>query len=192
MTFAEMDMMTLWELEKLKDQLRGRVTTLNGKVQKRKAYLKAARYPGCEPNYKTDEELIQLKIDLVEASNDLSRYKEYMTIRKCRINSEKAREELELQKVALEKARFEAENKDFINERDAKADARRPGGPNVWFGPEFNNIKGAEKRLVVMMAREIGQDRYNELRRIAYWDTRRGNNRYYTGTDQWNDRKGLF
>ena len=99
---------------------------------------------------------------------------------------------MEVYRIELERAQYEAENKDFIDGRNRKAEERRPGGPPVWFGSEFNNIKGSEKRLIVMMAREIGQARYQELKRIAYWDEKHRNNRYYTGKDTWDNRKGLF
>ena len=97
-----------------------------------------------------------------------------------------------MQEAKLRQAEADAANAKFIDERNAKANKRRPDQPYVWFGSEFNNIRGAEKRLIVMMAREIGQDRYQELKRIAYWDERHGNNRYYTGRDKWDNRKGLF
>ena len=191
-TYAELDQMTLYELREQKQKLTSTVTAVQNKIRKRKEYLKAARYPGYEPSVKNDPEILQLKIDLTEASNELSSFTEYMKIRNSRAKVEEARAALELHKIELEKAQFEADNKDFIDERNAKADERRPNGSNVWFGPEFNNIKGAEKRLIVMMAREIGQARYNELRRIAYWDDRHRNNRYYTGNDKFDGRKGLF
>lgn len=192
MTTEEMEVLSLVELRDCKQKLSGKITSLNRKMQKRKQYLKDARYPGYEPNIKGDAELLQMKEEMVGLVSEMSHLKEYIKLRNCRVSVETERAAFERRKIALEQAQFEAENKDFINGRNAKAEERRPGGPAVWFGPEFNNIKGAEKRLIVMMAREIGQNRYNELRRIAYWDHRNGNNRYYTGSAQWNDRKGLF
>jgi len=192
MTYADMDGMTLIELRDYKQKLSGRITALNRKIQKRKEYLKATRYPGYEPSVKNDPEIMQMKIELAEVSNEMSSFKEYRRLRENRVKVEEAKADLELHRIELEKMQFDAENRDFIDQRNAKASERRPGGPNVWFGPEFNNIKGAEKRLIVMMAREIGQARYQELKRIAYWDEHHRNNRYYTGDDKFDGRKGLF
>jgi len=192
MTNEKLDAMTMIELTDYKQKLSGRITALNRKIQKRKAYLKAARYPGYEPNIKNDPELLKLKDEMTEAANEMSAFKEYRKVRQSRVKVEEAKAALEMRKIELETMMYDAENKDFIDRRNAKAAERRPGGPNVWFGPEFNNIKGAEKRLIVMMAREIGQERYQELKRIAYWDEHHRNNRYYTGDDKFDGRKGLF
>ena len=194
--YPEWDKMSLLELGNLKQKMSNRCSALNRAIQKRKEAIKAAARPGEPVNSKSDPELIKLKIELTEASNDICNIKEYMQIRKSRAKIEEKivekQAELETYKIELEKAKYEAENKDFVDGRNAKANERRPGGPPVWFGREFDNIKGSEKRLIVMMAREIGQARYQELKRIAYWDEQHRNNRYYTGNDKWSDRKGLF
>ena len=192
MTHNEFDAMTLVELRDYKQKISAKITAANRKIQKRKAYLKAVRYPGYEPSVKNDDEILRLKVEVSEATNEMSSYKEYMKIRNSRAKVEEARANLEMHKIELEKMQYEADNKEFINCRNAKADERRPGGPSVWMGGEFNDIRGAEKRLIVMMAREIGQARYQELKRIAYWDEHHGNNRYYTGTEKFDGRKGLF
>lgn len=191
-TCPKWDGMTLLELGNEKTKLSNRCTALNRAIQKRKEYLKKARYPGYEPNVKEDPELIQLKTELCQASNDVCSIKEYLKARKAMAQVEEKKAQLEMYKIELEKAQYEAENQEFIDARNAKATERRPDQPYVWFGSEFNNIKGAEKRLIVMMAREIGQARYQELKRIAYWDEKHGNNRYYTGSNKWDNRKGLF
>lgn len=90
--------------------------------------------------------------------------------------------ELALMRIEMERAQLKFENKDVIEANNARADERRPGGPVVWFDPLFRNIKGAEKRLIVMMAREIGQARFAELKRIAFWDEHHRNNHYYSST----------
>lgn len=191
-TYAELDNLTLVELGNTKQKLKNNIAIIQNNIRKRREYLKAARYPGYEPSIKNDPEILQMKIDLEQAEKERSAFEEYLKIRKGRAKAEEARAELELYKIELEKAQYEAENKEFIDCRNAKADERRPHGGNVWMGGEFNNIKGAEKRLIVMMAREIGQARYQELKRIAYWDEHHKNNRYYTGNDKFDGRKGLF
>ena len=191
-TCPEWDRMSMLELSEEKQRMSNRCAALNRSIQKRKEVLKAKVRPGEPVGSKSDPELIKLKIELTEASNDVSNIKEYIQVRKARAKAEERKAELEVYKIELEKAQYEAENREFIDARNAKANERRPDQPYVWFGNEFNNIKGAEKRLVVMMAREIGQARYQELKRIAYWDEKHGNNRYYTGSNKWDNRKGLF
>ena len=191
-SYDELDRLSPYELKQLKTQMKSAVTIVQNKIRKRREYLRSVRYPGYEPNIKGDPEILQLKTNLTEAASELSSMEEYMKIRSSRVKVEEARATLEMHKIELEKAQFDAENKEFISVRNMKAEERRPHGPNVWFGPEFNNIRGAEKRLIVMMAREIGQERYNELRRIAYWDDQHRNNRYYTGSDRFDGKKGLF
>ena len=192
MNKSEMDAMTLMELSRYRQEVKNKLGDLGRKIQKRREYLKSARYPLYNAEINADEEIVQLKAEYEEAQKEMSAFKEYMKIRKSRASAEEAKAKLELQRVQLETMMFEAEHKDFIGERNRKADDRRPHGPNVWFGSEFNNIRGAEKRLIVMMAREIGQARYSELKRIAYWDENHGNNRYYTGDNRFDGRKGLF
>lgn len=192
MTKEELDRMSLPEIQTYGQKLSAELTKLNHEIRERKKYLRAVRYPGYEPNVKNDPEILRTKARVIELQRETANLKEYKRRRNAIADAERERAELERAKIRMERAQFEAENKDFIDERNSKADERRPSGPAVWMGQEFKNIKGAEKRLIIMMAREIGQMRYTELRRIAFWDHERGNNRYYTGNDNWNDRKGLF
>lgn len=65
----------------------------------------------------------------------------------------------------------------------------RPGN-RVYMGSEFKDCNGFERRLALLMAYEIGQERYNELRRQAGDDTRDGETLYYTGprpAARWDD-----
>ena len=52
----------------------------------------------------------------------------------------------------------------------------------VYFGKEWDEgLNGFQKRLVILMAREIGMDRYMELKRIAGDDGKTRNEAYYAG-----------
>ena len=69
-------------------------------------------------------------------------------------------------------------------ERNMKAMSRRPNGEQLTYLYEFDKMTGTKRRLAILMIREIGLDRFLELRRIASWDERHGNDAYYkTGRD---------
>lgn len=189
---SEYEKMSIRELRTEKQVLSNQVTKLQRAISKRKEYLKQVRYPGYSVSVDKDEEVIRLKTELEEVTRKCATLKDVKRIREQQLQAEQAKAKADMLEEKLRQDTLEAENAKFIDERNAKADERRPDQPYVWFGNEFNNIRGAEKRLIVMMAREIGQARYQELKRIAYWDERQGNNRYYTGRDTWDNRKGLF
>ena len=184
--------MTLKELRTERQVLVSRITSLNRQIGKRKEYLKKVRAPGTQIGLDQDEEIIRLKDELADVTQKCSALKAVKRVREEQLQAERAQAKADMKEAKLRQEEADAANAKFIDERNAKANDRRPDQPFVWFGSEFNNIRGAEKRLIVMMAREIGQDRYQELKRIAYWDERHGNNRYYTGRDKWDNRKGLF
>lgn len=61
---------------------------------------------------------------------------------------------------------------------------------HVYMGREFYDCNGYERRLALLMAMEIGQKRYDELKRQAADDTSRGETYFYTGTTvtrRWDD-----
>lgn len=184
--------MTLKELRTERQVLVSRITSLNRQIGKRKEYLKKVRAPGTQIGLDQDEEIIRLKDELADVTQKCSALKAVKRVREEQLQAERAQAKADMKEAKLRHEEADAANAKFIDERNAKANKRRPDQPYVWFGSEFNNIRGAEKRLIVMMAREIGQDRYQELKRIAYWDEQHGNNRYYTGRDKWDNRKGLF
>lgn len=184
--------MTLRELRTEKQVLSLQVTKLNRAISKRKEYLKKVRAPGCQVGLDQDEEIIRLKDELAEVTQKCCALKAVKRVREEQMQAERAQAKADIKEAKLRQEEADAANAKFIDERNAKARERRPDQPFVWFGSEFNNIRGAEKRLIVMMAREIGQARYQELKRIAYWDEKHRNNRYYTGKDTWDNRKGLF
>ena len=184
--------MTLKELRTERQVLVSRITSLNRQIGKRKEYLKSVRAPGTQIGLDQDEEIIRLKDELADVTQKCSALKAVKRVREEQLQAEQAQAKADMKEAKLRQEEVDAANAKFIDERNAKANKRRPDQPYVWFGSEFNNIRGAEKRLIVMMAREIGQARYQELKRIAYWDEQHGNNRYYTGRDKWDNRKGLF
>jgi len=184
--------MTLRELRTEKQVLSMQITKLNRAIGQRKEYLKKVRAPGCPVGLDQDEEIIRLKDELAEITQKCGTLKAIKRVREEQLQAERAQAKADLMEAKHRQEETDAANAKFIDERNAKANERRPDQPFVWFGSEFNNIRGAEKRLIVMMAREIGQARYQELKRIAYWDEQHGNNRYYTGRDKWDNRKGLF
>lgn len=61
-----------------------------------------------------------------------------------------------------------------------KPRGERPGN-RVYMGREFYDCNGYERRLALLMAMEIGQKRYEELKRQASDDTSRGETYFYTG-----------
>ena len=70
-----------------------------------------------------------------------------------------------------------------------KPRGERPGN-RVYMGREFYDCNGYERRLALLMAMEIGQKRYEELKRQAADDTSRGETYFYTGTTvtaRWDD-----
>ena len=67
-----------------------------------------------------------------------------------------------------------------------KPRGERPEG-KVYFGGEWREgLNAFQKRLVILMAREIGQERYQELKRQALDDYRKRETEFYTGSKHWN------
>lgn len=70
-------------------------------------------------------------------------------------------------------------------EQKKKPRGERPEGM-VHFGREWEGVNAFQKRLIILMARAIGQERYQELKRTAMDDYRNRENRYYSGSAAWN------
>ena len=70
-------------------------------------------------------------------------------------------------------------------QKPRKPRGERPQGM-VHFGREWEGVNAFQKRLIILMARAIGQERYQELKRIATDDYRNRENRYYSGSAAWN------
>ena len=175
--------MTKVELSQHKQQLKAKITKLNKKIHERKKYLKEVHNPNLV--YKPDEQLEEWKKELLEAINENSRLKEYNQMYSARIEAERIRSELELRKAQDEALKYD-------KYRERLADERRPKGERVWMGSEFRRLRPAEKRLIMLMAREIGQARFQELRRIAFYDEKHNKNRYYTGSNVFNGGDGAY
>lgn len=67
-----------------------------------------------------------------------------------------------------------------------RAERNRPEGPAVDVSKEIFGMNAVQKRLIMLLAREVGFDRYNELRLIAAADFRHRETEYYTGSKTWN------
>lgn len=67
-----------------------------------------------------------------------------------------------------------------------RAERNRPDGPVVDVSKEIFGMNAVQKRLVMLLAREVGFSRYDELRRIAAADYRHKETEYYTGSKRWN------
>ena len=67
-----------------------------------------------------------------------------------------------------------------------RAERNRPDGPVVDVSKEIFGMNAVQKRLMMLLAREVGFNRYDELRRIAASDYRHKETEYYTGTKKWN------
>ena len=67
-----------------------------------------------------------------------------------------------------------------------RAERNRPDGPVVDVSKEIFGMNAVQKRLMMLLAREVGFNRYDELRRIAAADYRHKETEYYTGSKKWN------
>lgn len=67
-----------------------------------------------------------------------------------------------------------------------RAERNRPEGPAVDVSKETFGMNAVQKRLMMLLAREVGFARYDELRRIAAADFRHRVTEYYTGSKTWN------
>lgn len=180
LTRERLEKMSEQELLAYHKKLKAEMRRLNEKKVNRHAKMKAL---GMNKKARANDPYIKELVELITETN--AACQEYSEFRKDKA-AEKAiqreTEELTLMRIEMDKAQLRFENKDVIDFRNEQADERRPGGPVVWFDPLFRDIKGAEKRLIVMMAREIGQARFAELKRIAFWDEHHKNNHYYSST----------
>ena len=67
-----------------------------------------------------------------------------------------------------------------------RAERNRPDGPVVDVSKEIFGMNAVQKWLMMLLAREVGFNRYDELRRIAAADYRHKETEYYTGSKTWN------
>ena len=152
--------MGLVELNEEKNRLSAAVTALNRKLNKRYVWCKENGIPK-----KEDSEVARLKSEIEVATKDLADFKELLKVRRLAIA---AKEKEELARISAATVEME----ESAAEITKRLDSLRPEGMPVYFSSEFKGCGPSEKRLVMLMAREIGQKRYQELRQIAYWDAK--------------------
>ena len=179
-TPEEMEGMTDAELLEYRQGLKADMRKLHEKTVARQAEMKAV---GLTSTVRAkDEEVIALKQLQTKTAVALQALADFRSNRAMEKKIEREANELALMRIEMEQSQLKFENRDVIAFRNAQADERRPGGPVVWIDPLYRNLHGAEKRLIIMMAREIGQARFAELKRIAFWDEHHRNNHYYSST----------
>ena len=179
-TIEELEDMSEIELRDYRDGLKANMRELNDMIVARHAEMKTL---GMNAKARAkDEYVIQLKGVQTKTSMALQELAEFRNNKVLEKKIEKEANELALMRIEMEQSQLKFENRDVIAFRNAQADERRPGGPVVWIDPLYRNLHGAEKRLIIMMAREIGQARFAELKRIAFWDEHHRNNKYYSST----------
>lgn len=163
-------------LKAYRDELGKKYGEAGRAINARRKYLKTTSGKGV--SIKDDPELKELQAKSIVLQNELTRLKEYMTANKDDLEAEDLR-------VKEEIAAYEVERAKLI-------ETLRPASPRIWFGSEFKKCTDSERRLVSMMAREIGLRRYQELRMIAFYDEKHKNNKYYTGSDAYNHGNGVI
>ena len=96
--------------------------------------------------------------------------------------------QLKARKQKLLKMKQEYDKAKPPESRKIKPRGERPK-TRVYMGSEFRDCTGYERRLALLMAYEIGQERYSELKRQASDDTRSGETEFYTGgaRSHWDD-----
>lgn len=181
--FEKFESMTKSELSAHKQQIKSKIAKLNKKLSERKKYLKSVRNPNL--TYGPDKEYEAMKAEMLELAEESSRLKEFNRTYNAKLEAERLESEL-----ALRKAQDDALKYDKYRER--LADERRPKGERIWMGSEFRKLRPAEKRFIMLIAREIGQQRFQELRRIAFADEKHHRNVYYTGSNVFNNGEGAY
>lgn len=167
--------MTLIQIKEEKKQLGKQISDICKKINVYREHLKAITAPG--QGYRNDPHYVELREQRDQLQNRMAELDQYR------------REHHQQMLLAERKARQELEELDAreyyqMEERNLKAMSRRPNGEMLTYLYEFDHFKGTKRRLAIMMIREIGLDRFLELRRIASFDERHGNNAYYkTGRD---------
>ena len=166
--YDRLDGMSSGEINTWRSQLKGKVSKLNTKITKRNQHLKALGKTAAER--KADPEYASLLEKLSEHSYELNVIKDYKREHAAQIEIEKANAELEIKQMRREDALKEAEAQEALIAKAREIEKIRPAAPRIFFGSEFRKCTTSERRLVSMMAREIGLERYQQLRKIAFWD----------------------
>ena len=166
--YDRLDGMSSGEINTWRSQLKGKVSKLNIKMAERNKYLKSLGKTAAER--KADSEYASLLAMLEDYSHTLNVIKDYKREHAAQIEIEKANAELEIKRMRREDALREAEAQDALIAKAHEIEKIRPAAPRIFFGSEFRKCTTSERRLVSMMAREIGLERYQQLRKIAFWD----------------------
>lgn len=162
--------MTLAQIKAEKTQIGQQISEVCKEINKYREHLKAITPLG-QP-YRNDPHYIELRAKrdaLQDRMRELSEYRRYHQNQMI-LAEKKAQEQID-----------EMNARDYYRaeKRNMQAASRRPNGEVLSYLYEFDHFKGTKRRLAIMMIREIGMDRFLELRRIASWDERHGNNDYY-------------
>ena len=162
--------MSLAELIAEKKRLGLEIASATRAVRVRRDFLKSTGLN----RKKQDQDglVIQLRSHVVELQHNMT---EIMSVKERRA----WQEECERREYEARIDQLDAKEREIEEYKNMKANARRPDGKEVYYLYEFDNLKGVKRRLIVMMIREIGVQRFLELRRIANWDERHHNNEYY-------------
>ena len=162
--------MSVAQLAVARKKLKEEAKSVNKAIAVRGEFLKANMIKG--KKWITDPEYCELKEKKTMIDADLKYTAELWKA----VSKEQEVRERKAQLVIDELDVREREVEDI---KEMKANERRPDGTELQYLYEFDSLKGAKRRLVVMMIREIGLQRFLELRRIASWDERHRNNAYY-------------
>lgn len=166
--YDRLDGMSSGEINTWRSQLKGKVSRLNAKIAKLNQYLKALGKTTAER--KADPEYAFLLTELEDYSHTLNVIKDYKREHAAQLEIERTNAELEIKQMRREDALREAEAQDTLIAKAHEIEKIRPAAPRIFFGSEFRKCTTSERRLVSMMAREIGLERYQQLRKIAFWD----------------------
>lgn len=166
--YDRLDEMSSGEINTWRSQIKGKVSKLNAQITKRNQYLKALGKTAAER--KADPEYAFMLTELEDYSHTLNVIKDYKREQAAQLEIEKANAELEIKRMRREDALREAEAQDALIAQAHEIEKIRPAAPRIFFGSEFRKCTTSERRLVSMMAREIGLERYQQLRKIAFWD----------------------
>lgn len=166
--YDRLDGMSSGEINTWRSQLKGKVSKLNIKMAERNKYLKSLGKTAAQR--KADPEYASLLTMLEDYSHMLNVIKDYRREHAAQLEIERTNAELEIRRMRREDAMREAETQDALIAKAREIEKIRPAAPRIYFGSEFRKCTTSERRLVSMMAREIGLERYQQLRKIAFWD----------------------
>lgn len=166
--YEELDKMTTSEINNYRTILKGKITKLNNKITKRNNYLINLKKTKAER--KADPEIAAMKAEAEEIAHTISIIKDYKREHQAQIALEMANAQAEIKRMQRDEWMDELAAYDEKIETAHEIEKIRPAAPRICFGSEFRKCSTSERRLVSMMAREIGLERYQQLRKIAFWD----------------------